>query len=223
MIYRYIFEVVAFLVILSVFSGFIRVLEYKKILPKKKKIWQLALFTLIGIPIVLGIPHIISKGIALLPASDYLFVLLYTVLLSVWGYEGFYRSPKLEAESAEDAFKTGYTREASKVFIVRVSINVFVQVAYIVILVFSQLEDLGFIKMVEEGSYFLSLNKYGIIIVYAVQKLITEIKKATKTNQIINESYEAYLVHSKQAEKESKERINKFLKKLFSRGDKKRK
>ena len=77
--------------------------------------------------------------------------------------------------------------------------------------------------MVEEGSYFLSLNKYGIIIVYAVQKLITEIKKATKTNQIINESYEAYLVHSKQAEKESKERINKFLKKLFSRGDKKRK
>ena len=217
----YIFVFVAWLTSLSygVFNAFLHLNKNKL----SKSVWK-AILLLIFIAIaILGIPIGTSFLIALLPGADYWFVLLYTIILALIGYSGFYRSPKEEPQSLLDAFKIGYTKQASKFFLARLSTNVFIQSAYISILILSQINDLGIIELSDISAYFVNLNKYGIVIIFAIQKLISEMEKSISKRKALMDAYDERIKYEEESLKEIKKDTTTFLENHISLGNTKEK
>ena len=58
----------------------------------------------------------------------------------------------------------------------RINFKVLISILYIVILIVAQLETLEFIILPEKLSYFCKVHQYGIVIMYAFDKIVDAIK-----------------------------------------------
>ena len=121
--------------------------------------------------------------------GNYIKVIIYTLILAVLSTNSLYFSPKQEINSALDVFKNGFTKANVNNFFAQIPLNVIINLLYLIILIVAQVQDLEYCKLPEEVSYFFTMNKYGIVIVLAIQKVIKGVTPDKERAKIMLEAF----------------------------------
>lgn len=167
---------------------------------KNRLIKFFAIFMVLVYAILVGIFWLLSDLLNKVDFGGYIKVILYTLVLGVLSSEIIYQSPKQEINSAWDAFKSGLTKANVNNFWANMPLNVIINLFYLIVLILAQVDDLGYCEFSKGGSLFLTLNKYGIVILFAVQKIIKSVVPDKARAKIMLEAF---------VEKENEEEIQK--------------
>lgn len=149
----------------------------------------------------------LSEYLCSFDVGKYVAVIVYTILLTIISSTTIYHSPKKEITNAWEVYKNGFTRANINNIIPRIPLKAIINIFYVLALIFAQIEDLGFCTFPDEVSYFFTLNKYGIVIVLAIEKILKSFKPDLERAKILSE---AFAVQERQDEEERAE-----LKKSF--------
>ena len=119
----------------------------------------------------------------------YIAVIVYTLLLALMSTDVVYLSPSIRVDSALKAFRKGFTSGSVNHIVPNLYLKTIINIFYLVILILAQIEDLGFVKFSDDVSYFFELNKYGIVIVFAIEKIIKSIAPEKRRKRIILDTF----------------------------------
>lgn len=161
-----------------------------------------------GISFSLIIPPLICHLLSLIKIGEYIAVIIYIALLSVLAANSLYQSPKTVIDTEYKAFKSGFTQ--FNVWLSKLPLKTIINVVYLAILIIAQIQDLGYYKFPEDLSHFLTLNKYGLLIIWAIEKIINSVKPDMERAKILKEAFE----EQKKRDKANKEKEKKLLKYL---------
>ena len=117
--------------------------------------------------------------------GGYVAVLIYTFLFSIISSKSLYISPDLKVDSRIKAFKKGFTKMSAVSVLPNLHIRTILEIAYLMFLVLSQVEELSLCTYPASVSLFLILNKYGIVIMVAVEKIIKSINPERDRRKIL--------------------------------------
>lgn len=118
---------------------------------------------------------------------DYIVSVLCCLLISITASNKIYLPAGIEIDSSLKAFKKGFTECISSGFFHFLPTKTIVHVFYLVILIASHIVTLYFVDSSVYGSdfyRFLEINKYGIVIMYAFEKIITSISSKEEKERI---------------------------------------
>ena len=120
----------------------------------------------------------------------------------------------MEINSVFKAFRRGFTKGNVNSIIPKLYIKTLINLFYLIILILAQIEDLKLATLPSGLSYFCTLNKYGIVIVFAVEKIIKSVAAEKKRKRILTETF---IEQEKQDEKDREEtrRLMREVKELF--------
>lgn len=190
-----IFTLVVWLSVLPIIRGIDNVIGYKI---EKSKISDLAkrklticfsiLIIVFYVTAVWGF-WLLSDLLEKLNFGSYIQVLIYTLILGALSSNSLYLSPKQEINSAWDAFRNGFTKGNVNNFFAHIPLNMLINLFYLVILIVAHVEDLEYCTLPNEVSYFFTLNKYGIVIVLAIQKVIKSVTPDKERAKILTEAF----------------------------------
>ena len=121
--------------------------------------------------------------------GNYIAVIIYTSCLAVMSIKDLYISPLHSVDSPIKAFRKGFKQANVNNIIPNLYLRTVIHIAYLVILVIAQLEELQLIKINSELSFFCMLNKYGIVIIFAIEKIISSINNEKKRLAIIHDTF----------------------------------
>lgn len=107
--------------------------------------------------------------------GDYIAAILYCLLLMALGGSALYKIPTGDKSSIKAIFIEEYTYYALKNPFTWIPYRLIIYVFYFVILILSQLYELDVIEMNNDWAYFCSINKYGIVIMLSVERIIKAI------------------------------------------------
>ena len=165
------------------------------------------------------------------PIFDYIVSVIGCLLAAVASMESIYFVPGETVDTYLKAFKKGYTEGISKSFLTVFPIKISIHIIYIFTLIASHIISLYFKDYPiynSEFFRFLEVNKYGIVIMYAFEKIIDSIKKkdGQKQMEIMNETCDILDKQDKQSLEEykaSKEKARKVIKEYLKRRKEERK
>lgn len=121
-------------------------------------------------------------------AGKYVAVMTYTILLALMATNELYISPSLKVDSKGKAFRRGFTNGGVNNIIPNLYLKTIINIAYLAILICAQIEDLNLVQFNREFSYFCTLNKYGIVVIFAIEKMISSIASEKKRKKTLNEA-----------------------------------
>lgn len=198
--------------IIPLLIGFYHVaLYYIKKLKTQTKFWVkffVNILLVFGISFSIIIPPLICHLLSLIKIGEYIAVIIYIALLTVLASNSFYQSPKTVIDTAYKAFKSGFTQ--FNVWLSKLPLKTIINVVYLAILIIAQIQDLGYYKFPEELSHFLTLNKYGLLIIWATEKIIKSVKPDMERAKILKEAFEEQKKRDK-ANKEKEKNLIKYL------------
>lgn len=199
--------------IIPIFVGLYQLaLYYTNKLKRHTKFWVkffVKALMIVGISVSIIIPPLICYLLSLIKIGEYIAVIIYIALLSVLAANALYQSPKTAVDSAYKAFKGGFTQ--FNVWLSKLPLKTIINVVYLAILIIAQIQDLGYYKFPEDLSHFLTLNKYGLLIIWAIEKIIKSVKPDMARAQILKEAFE----EQKKRDKANKEKEKKLIKYLI--------
>ena len=132
----------------------------------------------------------ITTLIYLTTAGDYISAVLSAVFLSIMFSENLYQKPKEKIDSVVKAFKKGYTNLMSKYLIAYLPIKLVIHLLYLCVLLTYHVNSLGYVNVPENILYLCELNRYGIVILYAGEKMIKEIGKDKPRRRILSDTFD---------------------------------
>lgn len=198
--------------IIPIFVGLYQLaLFYTNKLKRQTKSWIkffVKALMVVGISFSFIIPILIFYFLSLIKIGEYLAVIIYIALLSVLASNDLYQSPKTTVDTAYKAFKSGFTQ--FNVWLSKLPLKTIINVVYLAILIIAQIQDLGYYKFPEELSHFLTLNKYGLLIIWAIEKIIKSVKPDMERAKILKEAFEEQKKRDK-ANKEKEINLIKYL------------
>lgn len=153
-----------------------------------------------GISSSLLIITLIFHSLSSIRIGEYIAVIIYTALLSILSSNSLYQSPKTVVDTPYKAFKSGFTQ--FNVWLSRLPLKTIINIIYLLILIVAHIQDLGYYKFPEDLSYFLTLNKYGLLIIWAIEKIIKSIKPDIERSKILKEAF----AEQKRIDKANKEK-----------------
>ena len=122
------------------------------------------------------------------PLGAYICVLVYTILLALMSSDAickiFFLDRTQNVNSILSAFKAGYTRAASHMFVFYIPIKPIIYSLYLLCLIVSQIVSMGYAFLSDEVVAFCQLNEYGIVILIAIQEMINSWKKKAEKKRI---------------------------------------
>lgn len=142
----------------------------------------------------------------------YIAVLVYTLIFSILSSSKIYLSPDIKVDSALKAFKKGFTVSSIRHIFSILYLRVIIEVAYLVVLILAQIEELGFCTFPEEVSLFFTLNKYGIVIMVAVEKIIKSIAPERERRKILSDTF----VEQEKKEEKEREEVRRSFKEIWA-------
>lgn len=210
---RGIFAVVVQLGCTPFLIGIHEIILYKVSLLKfspKLKSWLklISIIMLLGLIALTFIGWIkLSEWLQSMKMGDYISVLIYTLLLALISSNILYQSPEIVVNSTAKAFKKGFTESSVNNILAQLPLKVIINLLYLVVLIIAQIEDLGYIHFSDGVSYFCTLNKYGIVIILTVEKIIKSFKPEKERAKVITETF---VKKEKEEEKQREAVKNKF-------------
>lgn len=155
--------------------------------------------------LLIAVPYIVflfwlATTICATKLGCYFAVVVYTLLLSILSSSKTYLSPDVKVDTAYKVFKKAFTVSSIRHIFSILYLRVIIEIAYLVFLVLAQIEELGFCTLPAELSFFCTLNKYGIIILFAVEKIIKSVEPERERRKILSNTF------VEQENKEEKER-----------------
>lgn len=120
--------------------------------------------------------------------GEYIAVIIYTLLLAMTSSKFLYQSPSVRVDSSWKAFKKGFTQSHVNSFLVQLPLKAVINIIYLAILIIAHIEDLGYFSFNPEFSHFCTLNKYGILIMLSVEKIIGSTKAEKERTEILTEA-----------------------------------
>ena len=132
----------------------------------------------------------------------YIAAIIYTLLLSILSSSKIYLSPEVKVDTAFKAFKKSFTISSGGHIFSILYLRVIIEVAYLLFLVLAQVEELGFCAFSDEVSFFFTINKYGIVILVAIEKILKFIEGDRKRRKILSDTF---VEQETQADKEREE------------------
>lgn len=154
-----------------------------------------------------GITYL-SKVLCATDIGSYIAVIIYTLLLALMSSNMLYISPSEPIDSVKKAFRKGFTGASVNHIVPNLYLKTIINLAYVIVLILAQLEDLGFAKFSKEMSYFCTLNKYGIVIVFAMEKIIKSFKPENERAKILVEAFVEQENHEEKMREERKKLYN---------------
>lgn len=144
--------------------------------------------------LLIAVPYIafliwLSTTICATKLGCYFAVIVYTLLLSILSSSKIYLSPDVKVDTAYKVFKKGFTVSSIRHIFSILYLRVVIEIAYLVFLVLAQIEELGFCALPTELSDFCTLNKYGIIILFAVEKIIKSVEPERERRKILSNTF----------------------------------
>lgn len=121
--------------------------------------------------------------------GGYIAVIIYTLLLALMAANSLYLSPLVKVDSCIKAFRKGFTKASVNHLIPNLYIKTIINLFYLIILILAQIEDLKLATFPSGASYFCTLNKYGIVIVFAIEKIIKSFAPEKKRTEILTEAF----------------------------------
>lgn len=118
-------------------------------------------------------------------AGGYIAVLIYTSLLAIHANNNLYQQPSETVNSFCSAFKREFTIANLNNIIAKLPLKVLINLSYLIILILTQIEELGYYAFSANLSYFCKLNKYGIVIIFAVEKIVNSVNLDKKRKKIL--------------------------------------
>lgn len=185
---------------------------YIKKLKNQTKFWVklfVNVLLVFGISFFIVIPPLICHLLSLIKIGEYIAVIIYIALLSILSSNYLYQSPKTVVDSAYKAFKSGFTQ--FNVWLSRLPLKTIINIVYLIILIVAHIQDLGYYKFPEYLSYFLTLNKYGLLIIWAIEKIIKSIKPDIERSKILKEAF----AEQKRRDKANEEKERNLIKYLI--------
>ena len=151
---------------------------------------------------------------------DYIISVICCLLVSITASEKIYLPVNAEINSYGKAFRKGYTEGISMRVFPFIQTKTAVHIVYLMILIASHIITLYFkdAPIYNSDIYeFLEVNKYGIVIMYAFEKIISSISKKEESERIkiLNETSKEMEEHDKQSREEfekSKQNLKAVLK-----------
>ena len=140
-------------------------------------------------------------------AGEYIAVITYTVFLALMATNEVYISPSLKVDSKRKAFRRGFTSASVNNIIPNLYLKTIINVAYLAILICAQIEDLNLLQFNSAFSYFCTLNKYGIVIVFAIEKIISSIASEKKRGSTLTEAFVEQERKEEQNREETRQQI----------------
>lgn len=156
--------------------------------------------------VIWGMVHLI-EWLCSTNVGSYIAVIIYTLLLALMAADILYLSPSENVDSISKAFRRGFTSGSINNIIPNLYLKTIINLFYLVILILAQIEDLGFASFPDGVSYFFTLNKYGIVIVFAIEKIIKSLAPERKRMKILTE---AFVEQENRDERDREERRNTF-------------
>lgn len=213
---KIIFIIVVSFSLVPIVRGFISAIDFKidasKLKDTAKKIFKT--ITLFLYLILAGfVLFMLFKGVELfekIAAGDYIIVLIYTLLFSITSNSNLYQLPSEAVDSSWKAFKKEFTSANVNNIFADLPLKVIINLAYLTILILAQLEDLGYCTFSSELSYFLTLNKYGIVIVLTMEKVLNGIKPDKTRRRVLLEAF----VEKEKIEEKEREEIKAEIKEI---------
>lgn len=152
------------------------------------RIFQIISITLI-ILFSLGV-YILTNYFENSKLCDYICVIIYTTLLSLLANNALYLSPSAEAKTSFEVFRKGFARgNLNNIFSDIIPLKSIINFAYLVFLICAQIEDLEIVIFPSGFSYFCELNKYGIVIILGVERIIKSINPDKQRSKILREAF----------------------------------
>ena len=145
-------------------------------------------YAIIGLSICAGI-FILGFFLCKTAVGEYIAVIAYTVLLALMATNEIYISPSVKVDSKRKAFRRGFTSASINNIIPNLHLKPIINIVYLIILICAQIEDLNLLQFNSAFSYFFTLNKYGIVIVFAIEKTISSIVSERKRKKILIEEF----------------------------------
>lgn len=177
-------------------------IKNSKISSRKKSIVSVIdglILLLVAVPYIVFL-NWLATTICATKLGCYFAVIVYTLLLSILSSSKIYLSPDDKVDTAYKVFKKGFTVSSIRHIFSILYLRVVIEIAYLVFLVLAQIEELGFYTLPTELSFFCTLNKYGIIILFAVEKILKSIEPERERRKILSNTF------VEQENKEEKER-----------------
>lgn len=190
-----VFAMVITFCITPVFIGLERMFSFQLFKSKfsqkqKKTLFIVIRIITIIIPLFLvGACYVVLKKYANSKLMDYICVLIYTALLAIYSNNKLYISPQESIETPKDAFREGFTRGNLNNIFSEFPLRTLINLAYLAILVCAQIEELQLCTFSTEWSYFFTLNKYGLIVLFATEKIIAGFKPDAKRAKIMMDKW----------------------------------
>lgn len=183
-----------------------------KISTGKKKFFKAIVYIIL---LLISLPSIfavicLADFICTTELGCYIAVLVYTLIFSILSSSKIYLSPDIKVDTALKAFKKGFTVSSIRHIFSILYLRVIIEVAYLVVLILAQIEELGFCTFPEEVSLFFTLNKYGIVIMVAVEKIIKSIAPERERRKILSDTF----VEQEKKEEKEREEVRQSFKKM---------
>ena len=180
---------------------------------RKKRVFRLIILIiclLITLPSIFAV-MCLANFICTTELGCYIAVLVYTLLFSILSSSKIYLSPDIKVDTAFKAFKKGFTVSSIRHIFSILYLRVIIEVAYLVILILAQIEELGFCAFPKEVSLFFTLNKYGIVIMVAVEKIIKSIAPERERRKILSDTF----VEQEKKEEKEREEMRRSFKEIW--------
>ena len=180
-------------------------------------------FLLLGLCILWFVIFILSIGawfhlpslLAPYPIAGYIAAVLSILFMAFISSDVFLTVPNKEATRFRDMLWRELVKAFRSYWLYRINFRLVLSIAYVVILVLAQLETLNIIKLPDDLAFFFKINQYGLVIMYAFDKIVDSIRGRKKYNELVKD-IDAEIEEDRKKEEEDRDarRAKKREKKL---------
>ena len=144
---------------------------------------------------------------------DFIVSVVSYLMISITSFDKIYVPVGTEIDSGFKAFRKGYTEGISMRILSCMPVKIVVHITYLLILIASQIISLYFSDCpiyTSEFYTFLEVNKYGIVIMYAFEKIFASISKndEKEKTKILQETYDTMTKEEERLDAETREKFN---------------